>query len=147
MLNSDIAEMITGKGYAKERIIADSAEPKSNDDLKRLGLTRVTPSAKGADSIRAGIAEIQEYSIIVHPYCKNTVSELSSYCWERDRFNNGLNRPIDRDNHLMDALRYAFQDVKAFHPRDPWQKTKRSDAEKYYGGEIVLANDFFGGWS
>lgn len=112
MLNSDIAAMIKRKGYAKERIYADCAEPKSNDDLRRMGITRITPALKGKDSVLNGIAVIQEYKITVHPDCKNTIAELSSYCWETDRNGAALNKPADSNNHLCDALRYAFADVK-----------------------------------
>ena len=107
MLNCDIAAAITAKGYAKERIRADSAEPKSNDDLKRLGLRRVLPSVKGKDSVINGIMNISEYKIFVNPSCKNTISELYSYCWQKGE----KNVPEDKNNHLMDALRYAFYDV------------------------------------
>ena len=108
MLNSDIAREITDKGYAKERIRADSAEPKSNDDLKRLGLRRIVPSVKGKDSVINGIMNISEYKILVDPNCKNTIAELYSYCWKSGE----KNTPEDKNNHLMDALRYAFYDVK-----------------------------------
>lgn len=112
MLNSDIAKMIKEKGYAKERIYADCAEPKSNEDLRRMGIGRIRPSVKGKDSVLNGIAAIQEYKIYVHPDCKNTIMELSSYAWEVDKNGVAQNRPEDRNNHLMDALRYAFADIK-----------------------------------
>lgn len=108
MLNSDIADAIKQKGYAKERIRADSAEPKSNDDLRRQGITRILPSVKGKDSVINGIINISEYFITVNPACKNTIAELSTYCWDK----NNTNTPEDKNNHLMDALRYAFYDVK-----------------------------------
>jgi len=71
MLNCDIAKEIIKRGYAKERIRADCAEPKSNDDLRRLGIARITPSVKGRDSILNGIAKINEYEIFVNPSCTN----------------------------------------------------------------------------
>lgn len=108
MLNSDIANAIISMGYGKERIRADSAEPKTNDDLRRLGLSRLQPSVKGRDSVINGIMNISEYKIFVDPKCKNTLSELSSYCWDK----NLPNTPEDKNNHLMDAMRYAFYDVK-----------------------------------
>ena len=108
MLNCDIAKAISEKGYAKERIRADSDEPKTNDDLKRMGLTRILPSVKGKDSVINGIMNISEYKIIVNPRCKNTLAELKSYCWNK----NEPNIPEDKNNHLMDAMRYAFYDVK-----------------------------------
>lgn len=130
MLNSDIAKMITTKGYAKERIRADAAEPKSNDDLKRLGISRIAPSVKGKDSIVNGISKIQEYRIFVKPSCKNTIAELSSYCWKKDKSDNGINVPEDTNNHLMDAMRYAFYDVRFFRPDN--SPKKRPSSMEYY---------------
>ena len=95
-------------GYAKELITADSAEPKSNDELKSYGL-RVKGAKKGPDSINNGIQWIQDYEIIVHPRCVNFITEISNYTWDRDRFGNKLNRPIDDFNHLMDAMRYGLE--------------------------------------
>lgn len=132
MLNSDIAEMIKQKGFAKERIRADCAEPKSNDDLRRLGISRIMPSVKGKDSILNGIVQIQEYKIFVSPKCKNTFSELSSYCWKKDKSENGLNAPEDQNNHLMDAMRYAFYDVKYFRPENPVKQKGRATSEERY---------------
>lgn len=137
MLNSDIAAMIVRKGYAKERIRADSAEPKSNEELRRLGISRVTAADKGADSIRSGIARLQEYDITVHPRCPHTACELAGYVWQTE---GGLytNRPADTGNHLMDALRYAMEDTVYFHPTVRRKKTPP-------GG--VRAADVTGGWT
>ena len=116
MLNEAIAAMIREKGYHKERIRADSAEPKSNDDLRRLGIGRLQAADKGRDSVQAGIARLQEYRIVVHPRCVHTAAELAAYTWQQGgREGEYCNRPCDRDNHLMDALRYAMEDV----PRAP----------------------------
>ena len=139
MLNSDIAAMIKRKGYHKERIRADSAEPKSNDDLRRLGITRIVPSEKGHDSIINGIVGIQEYEIIVHPLCKNTLKELGSYRFRRLKDGSMDRYPVDSDNHLMDALRYAAQDIRGFKPTEP---TKRARSEG-----LLSSSDFKGGWT
>lgn len=146
MLNSDIAAEIKRRGYSKERIRADAAEPKSNDDLRRLGINRIAPSVKGRDSILNGIAAIQEYKITVHPVCKNTITELSSYCWKRDKSDNGLNEPEDRNNHLMDALRYAFYDVRFFRPFDPSVRKKTTSEERFEKRNGIDVKDFTGGW-
>jgi phage terminase large subunit len=130
MLNVDIAKEIAAKGFAKERIRADAAEPKSNDDLRRLGIQRIAPSVKGKDSINNGITAIQEYKICVHPSCKNTLAELGSYCWKKDKTETELNVPEDKNNHLMDAMRYAFYDVKWFRPEKP--EKQRMTADEYY---------------
>ena len=139
MLNSDIADMIKRKGYAKERIRADAAEPKSNDDLRRLGIGRILPSVKGKDSIINGITQILEYKIYVHPKCVNTIKELGTYCWQKDKSENGINKPVDTDNHLMDAFRYAMYDVIFFHPQK--EKT-RARVDK----SNITAADMNGGW-
>lgn len=109
MSNERIYEEISKMGYAKEKIIADSAEPKSNDRLRTLGLRGVKGARKGKDSIKNGIDFIQDYEIIIHPRCVNFITEISNYQWDKDEFNNKLNKPIDDFNHLMDAMRYALE--------------------------------------
>lgn len=146
MLNSDIADMIRRKGYAKERIRADAAEPKSNDDLRRLEISRIQPSVKGRDSVINGIAQLQEYKIYVHPRCVNTIHELGSYVWKKDKDDRGLNVPEDRDNHLMDALRYAFYDVRFFRPQNPAERHRLTADERYSRYNSVTAEDINGGW-
>ena len=106
--NKKIADNIKGMGYGKERITADSAEPKSIDELKSLGL-RIKGAAKGKDSIKNGIQWIQDLEIIIHPRCVNFITEISNYTWDQDRFGTKLNVPIDDFNHLMDAMRYALE--------------------------------------
>ena len=106
--NRKIYEIITGMGYGKETITADSAEPKSIDELRSLGLY-VHGAKKGKDSINNGIQWIQDLEIIVHPRCVNFLTEISNYMWKSDRFGKKLNEPIDDFNHLMDAMRYALE--------------------------------------
>ena len=106
--NKKIFETITSMGYRKERITADSAEPKSIDELNTLGL-RVTGAKKGKDSILNGIQWIQDLEIIIHPRCVNFLTEISNYTWDEDKFGKKLNKPVDDFNHLMDAMRYALE--------------------------------------
>lgn len=106
--NEAIATNVINMGYSKEKITADSAEPKSIDELKRLGL-RVKAAAKGKDSILNGIQWLQEFEIIIHPSCTNFLTEISNYVWDADKFGNTINRPIDDFNHLMDAMRYGTE--------------------------------------
>lgn len=108
MSNKKIAETIRSMGYGKERIIADSAEPKSIDELKALGI-RAKGAAKGKDSIKNGIQWIQNFEIIIHPKCVNFITEISNYTWAEDKFGTKLNVPVDDFNHLMDAMRYALE--------------------------------------
>lgn len=109
--NRAICDRVTAMGYAKERIRADCAEPKSIDELREVGLYRITPARKGRDSINNGIQYIQDYRIVIHPRCVNFLTEISNYTWAEDKFGGKLNRPIDAFNHLMDAMRYALEDV------------------------------------
>lgn len=111
LTNRAICDRVTAMGYAKERIRADCAEPKSIDELRELGLYRITPARKGRDSINNGIQYIQDYHIVIHPRCVNFLTEISNYTWAEDKFGGKLNRPIDAFNHLMDAMRYALEDV------------------------------------
>ena len=111
MSNKDIANMIKYKGYSKEKIVGDSSEPKSIDDIKRQGIYRIKGAKKGKDSILNGIQFIQDFKIYVHPRCENTIVELSNYVWDTKE-GNVINKPIDDYNHLMDALRYSLEDVR-----------------------------------
>lgn len=110
MTNEDIANMIKYKCYSKEKITADSAEPKSIDDIKSKGINRIKAAKKGKDSILNGIQKIQDYKIIIHPKCENFITEINNYVWDNK---NGItiNKPIDDFNHLMDALRYSMEEI------------------------------------
>lgn len=110
MSNKDIAEKIKSMGYAKERIIADSSEPKSIDEIATLGVRRIKGAKKGRDSINNGIQWIQDLEIIIHPRCNNFLTEISNYQWATDKFGKPINKPIDDFNHLMDAMRYALEE-------------------------------------
>lgn len=109
MTNEMIAEKITKMGYSKEKIIADSAEPKSIDRLYELGLRRIRRATKGRDSVNNGIDYVQDFKMIIHPKCVNFITEISNYVWDEDKFGHKVNKPIDDFNHLMDAMRYAMQ--------------------------------------
>ena len=106
--NKKIADKITAMGYKKDKITADSAEPKSIDELNAFGL-RVTGAKKGKDSILNGIQWIQDLEIIIHPRCVNFETEISNYTWDKDKFDRTMNKPIDDFNHLMDAMRYGLE--------------------------------------
>lgn len=107
--NKKIYEEVEAMGHRKESIIADSAEPKSIDELRSLGLTRVRAAKKGKDSILNGIQFIQDFKLVIHPRCVNFLTEVTNYQWAKDKFDNSINKPIDDFNHLMDAMRYAIE--------------------------------------
>ncbi len=121
--NEAIYNHIQVMGYARERIVADSAEPKSIDRLRSLGMSRIVPAVKGPDSVAAGIDFLQDYHFVVHPRCVNFITELGNYSWGTDRQGKKLNVPVDDFNHLMDAMRYAV--------RDMLRKRRRSLLEVY----------------
>lgn len=107
--NEKIHERIVSLGYSKEVITADSAEPKSIDRLKTLGVRRVKGAVKGKDSIMNGIDYIQDYKIVIHPKCVNFITEIETYTWAEDKQGNKVNKPVDDNNHLMDAMRYGME--------------------------------------
>lgn len=109
-LNDAIAAQLKEMGLSKSAIVADSAEQKSIEEIKRLGIRRIIPAKKGPDSIIQGIQRVQQYEIVVHPKCIMTIEELQNYAWQKDKSTNEyINKPIDKYNHFMDALRYSMQ--------------------------------------
>lgn len=111
--NKEIADVITALGFSKSVIIADSAEPKSIEELRRYGISRIRESTKGKDSIIHGIQKLQNYKIIVHPTCEKLITEFENYSWKKDKQSGEyINQPIDEFNHFIDALRYSLQCVK-----------------------------------
>ena len=113
-LNDAIADEIRAMGFAKSIIMADSAEQKSIEEIKRKGINRIKPCVKGQGSILQGIQQLQQYEIIVHPSCVNIKEELENYSWKKDKATNEyINEPIDNFNHYLDALRYSLQCLDA----------------------------------
>jgi phage terminase large subunit len=84
-------------------ILADAAEPKTIETLRRLGYRNITPASKGPDSVRAGIDKLRTFEVHVHPESSNLIQEYYNYAYR-----GGTDKPIDDYNHLMDALRYAL---------------------------------------
>ena len=111
--NQELARIIESLGFSKSIIIADSAEKKSIEEIKRAGINRIRASVKGPDSIMHGIQQLQNYELIVHPSCTGVINELENYSWQKDKKTNEyINKPIDAFNHFLDALRYSLQCTK-----------------------------------
>ena len=111
LTNDKIAEAIKALEYSKEIIRADSAEKKSNQELRNLDIPRVIDVMKGPGSVMQGIQYILQYEIIVDERCVKTIEELENYTWKKDRATNEyINEPVDSYNHCLDAMRYAIQD-------------------------------------
>ena len=107
LTNQDISQKLTELGMTRyDEIWADSAEPKSIEELHRMGWN-VKPTAKGADSIMAGIDILKRHKLHIVKGSPNLTKELQNYKWQEDKNGNLLNRPIDAFNHLVDAMRYA----------------------------------------
>ncbi len=101
LLNSDIAKLLP----KHVPVYADSSEPKSIDEIKRFGVT-IKGVTKGKDSINYGIDVIQRNEYLVTSNSGNLIKELRSYVWDTDKQGKRLNKPIDFNNHAIDAFRY-----------------------------------------
>lgn len=110
MLTDEIYQMYIDKGLKNAEIIADSAEKRLITEIKRKGISNLKPSIKGQGSIMQGVQFIQGFKIYVHPTCEHTIEELNTYTFDQDKDGNWLNKPIDANNHLMDALRYSLEE-------------------------------------
>lgn len=104
LTNQDISEKMYGIGISWPTI-ADSAEPKSIEELCRLGHD-VRPARKGNDSLEHGIQQVQQLEIIVDSTSKNLIREFEAYRWDKDRTGMTLNRPVKSMDHHLDGIRY-----------------------------------------
>jgi phage terminase large subunit len=107
LTNQDLYQEIKQLKLEEELFICDSAEPKSIEELKRLGLY-VKPSQKGKDSVLNGISTIKEYTVYASKESKNLFTEYQYYVWESNRDGERINKiKQNGQDHLMDALRYS----------------------------------------
>jgi phage terminase large subunit len=109
LTNSDIAAKI--QSVKGEEVIADSAEPKSIEDLRRHGF-RIRACQKGRDSVRAGIDKMQQMPIFVTANSTNIIRELRGYTWATDKTGAQTGEPTIDNNHAIDAMRYAIMEKK-----------------------------------
>jgi phage terminase large subunit len=86
--------------------IVDSAAPQAIQEMSRSGIN-AKPVKK--DTILSGIDQIKRSNFFVHKDSKNLIEELNSYVWKSDKNGNNLDEPEDKNNHLLDALRYVLQ--------------------------------------
>lgn len=109
--NSQIAEEIKKKGYVNYTIYADCSAPKDISEINtQYEIPGLAPCRKGKDSIMNGIGFLQNYKILIHPNCKNFYNEIENYVYKKDKMTNEpINVPEDKNNHLMDAMRYAIE--------------------------------------
>jgi len=108
MTNQDIGRELKNLNIDRRDIIyCDSAEPKSIEELRRMGWN-VRPADKGKDSVNAGIQLMKTFKIHVEPSSTNLIKELRNYKWTKDKDGRNLNKPVDAFNHAIDASRYAI---------------------------------------
>ena len=107
LTTSDLDNKLKGVVQGRQEIWADSAEPRLNDELYKLGWN-IRPVTKGKDSINFGIQVMQNYKINIPKACQNLTNEFYSYEWATDRFGAQLDKPVDYMNHAIDATRYVF---------------------------------------
>ena len=98
------------KFVGNEYVMCDNAEPKTIDFLASNNIKAIG-AIKGADSINRGIRWLQGYEIIIHKTCQNAKNEFEQYHWQEDKYGNAMAKPVDTNNHLIDATRYAFSNV------------------------------------
>jgi len=107
LTNQDIADKLRSLGITRAwEIVADSAEPKSIEEIYRLGFN-IKPAEKGPDSIRNGIDILKRFKLQVTKDSTNLIKELRSYTWATDKEGKNTGVPIDSFNHACDAMRYV----------------------------------------
>lgn len=107
MTNRDIAEFLKSIGKNEVLAFCDSAEPKSIEELRQMDVW-AKGATKGAGSINAGISLLKEFDIIVSNESTNIKREQQTYFWDQLKDETIINKPIDKNNHAMDAIRYAI---------------------------------------
>lgn len=119
MLNDEIANMIHNFGYQKEKIIGDSAEPKSIAELKLQGVERMQSARKGKDSVINGLQFMQQFRIVIDERCFKTIEEFDNYTWKKDpKMDEYTNEPVDAYNHCIDAIRYGLESARIERKQD-----------------------------
>lgn len=109
LLNRESAAMVKPH-VGKDRVICDSAEPKSIEEFRGYGIN-AEGAVKGPGSIEHGIKFLQGLEIIIHTRCQQARNEFTRYKYKEDKSGNVLPVPVDRDNHIIDAIRYALEDA------------------------------------
>lgn len=117
MSNKQIADVLNSLPYGL--VVADSAEPKSNDEIKSYGVNLI-PVTKGKDSIKQGIQYVQDQKISVTERSINLIKEYRNYLWKTDKNGQNINEPEGGLDHALDAVRYRLSSMK------PQREAKKS---------------------
>ena len=109
LTNKKLSDKLKYLGYGRVKVVADSSEPKSIEELFNRGIRGIKKAIKGNDSVNYGIDKLLDYKIIADPkLTPNFCTELDNYMWDPDK----INVPLDEYNHLMDAMRYACEQIR-----------------------------------
>lgn len=120
--NKQIADILNNQPRAL--VMADSAEPKSIDELRLYGIN-ILPTQKGQGSVNQGIQYVQDQRISITKRSINGIKEYRNYMWETDKEGRIINIPIDMWNHFIDATRYGFESLRPKKDNKPRPKPKR----------------------
>ena len=110
MTTSDLSNHFKQEGVGRNPIYFDAAEPRLIDELRRMG-HNIQPSLKGRDSVNAGIDLLKRFKIHLVSSDDNLIMEFRNYKWVTDKTGKLTNTPVDKNNHLIDAVRYATYSI------------------------------------
>ncbi|MFW6145684.1 MAG: PBSX family phage terminase large subunit [bacterium] len=105
---NDVIARKANEMCGNELVVCDSAEPKSIFELNRMGVNAVG-AEKGKDSVNLGIDWLKRQNIVIDEHCINTISEFRTYKWKQNKEGQSINQPEDKNNHCIDAIRYACE--------------------------------------
>lgn len=111
MSNKRLADVLLNLPHAECLVIADSAEPKSIDEIREYGVN-IVGANKGKGSVNQGISLIQDQQVSITSKSLNMLKEYRQYLWQTDKYDNILPIPEDKDNHAMDAVRYGMESLR-----------------------------------
>jgi len=112
-LTNDVLAREVVEKCGQDEVVCDSAEPKSIVELRMYGVNAVA-AEKGKDSVIFGIQWLQQQTIIIDVNCVNAKNEFMQYHWKEDKSGIPVRQPIDRNDHIISATRYAYEDDNAF---------------------------------
>lgn len=107
-LTNDVLAREVLEKVGRDAVVCDSSEPKSIAELQQYGIG-ARGAQKGKDSVEHGIQWLQQQTIVIDTSCINARNEFSTYHWKQDGSGHAMRQPVDKDNHIIDALRYAYE--------------------------------------
>lgn len=139
LTNDDLAKEL--KPIIGKEIVRCDVSPLNIMELSQRGIMAVS-AIKGKDSVNFGIQWLQQQEIIIDIRCQNAKNEFSSYKWAETKHGEQLPKPVDRNNHLIDAIRYAME-----HEMNYWREAKKEETKlRDYGGYNRIEDEEDGSW-